>query len=218
MLLGLVGTGTAQAAWYGAVGNAVDKGQHALEFAYSAGKRDLVPDEGGPEQELSSRGLFLQYARGLGQGFEFLLRGTPSTGRIGFSGTSFNPEVWGAGGGLHWAPPEPLGPVRLGLLATVDYMTGSESEGNNLNWIQMDLAAGLSVPLPRDLSVTGGITYSKADVDLKLNGVKWDADLAKNTGGFAGIGWSPNPAWNVSTEVHFGVEQVWGLSARYNFQ
>jgi hypothetical protein len=190
-----------------------------LEFIYDTGKRDLAPEEdGGAEIELAEHRFTAQYARGLGQGFELLFRGSPATNRISVNGSGFNPEVWSVGGGIHWAPPENLGPVRVGLSATVDYQDGRSSGDNQINWLEMGMAAGLSVPLPRDLSVTGGLSLSRADVRFKTAGEGTDYSLAEDTGGFLGAGWSPGPAWNISTEVHVGSERVWGLSARYNFQ
>lgn len=208
----------AQAVWYGAVGKAAPRDGHALEFIYDTGSRQLEEKDGGADQKLNAHCLTLQYARGLGQGFEFLVRGTPFTSRINFSGTSLNPDVWSVGGGFHWAPPEPLGPIRLGLLATADYYDGQESGANRFNWFEMGLGAGATYPLPKDFNVTGGASMLKSDVNLDVNGRKSDYRLSKEVGGFAGAGWAPNDAWNVSTELHFGNEKVWGLSARYNFQ
>lgn len=208
----------AKAVWYGAVGKAAPKDGHALEFIYDTGSRMLEEKDTNAEQKLNAHRLSLQYARGLGQGFEFLVRGTPFTSRINFSGTSLNPDVWSVGGGFHWAPPEPLGPVRIGLLATVDYSDGKDPGENKFNWLELGLGAGATYPLPHDLNVTGGVSMLKSDVNLEINGFKTDYALAKEVGGFVGAGWAPNDAWNVSTELHFGNEKVWGLSARYNFQ
>jgi hypothetical protein len=145
----------AQAAWYGAIGKAVPKDGHSLEFIYNTGSRELEEKNGGGDQKLNAHQLNLQYARGLGQGFEWLVRGTPFTSRINFSGTSLNPDVWSVGTGFHWAPPEPLGPVRLGLLATVDYSSGKETGDDKFDWLEMGLGAGATVPLPHDLNMTG---------------------------------------------------------------
>lgn len=208
----------AKAVWFGAVGKAAPKDGHALEFIYDTGSRDLDDKDTGAGRKLKAHRLSLQYARGLGQGFEFLARGTPFTSRVNFSGTSLNPDVWSVGGGFHWAPPEPLGPVRVGLLATVDYSDGKDTGADKFNWLEWGMGAGASIPLPRDLSVTGGVSMLKSDVNLEINGNKSDYKLSKEVGGFVGAGWAPNEAWNVSTEAHFGNEKVWGLSARYNFQ
>jgi hypothetical protein len=208
----------AQAVWYGAIGKAVPKDGHSLEFIYNTGSRELEENDGGGDQKLNAHQLNLQYARGLGQGFEWLVRGTPFTSRINFSGTSLNPDVWSLGTGFHWAPPEPLGPVRVGLLATVDYTGGKETGDDKFDWLEMGLGAGATVPLPHDLNVTGGVSMLKSDVNLEIAGNKSEYDLSNEVGGFVGAGWAPNDAWNVSTELHFGNEKVWGLSARYNFQ
>ncbi|MBL0058572.1 MAG: hypothetical protein IPP35_05605 [Elusimicrobia bacterium] len=146
--LALLASVPVHAVWYGAVGKAAPKDGHALEFIYDTGSRELETDTGGNTVTLDAHRLGLQYARGLGQGFEMLLRGTPLTSRVNFSGTAFNPDVWSVGGGFHWAPPEPLGPVRLGLLATVDYYDGRESKGNDFNWVEVGLAAGRAFLCP----------------------------------------------------------------------
>ncbi|MBL8022814.1 MAG: hypothetical protein JNK54_00835 [Elusimicrobia bacterium] len=217
-LLILLAVVPAHAVWYGAVGKASPRDGHALEFIYDTGSRDLKEDNVNSEQKLSAHRFTAQYARGLGQGFEFLLRGVPMTSRINFAGSSLNPDVWGVGGGLHWAPLEPLGPVRLGLLATVDYYDGRKSNQDKFNWLELGLAAGATYALPLDFNATGGVSMLKADVNRETNGTKKDYSLSKEVGGFVGAGWAPNDAWNVSTEYHFGNERVWGLSARYNFE
>lgn len=217
-LVVLLAAVSGRAAWYGAVGKATERDGHALEFIYDSGSRTLEEDADGSEQKMSSHRLVLQYARGLGQGFEMLVRGTPLTSRVNFDGSSLNPDVWSVGGGIHWAPPESLGPIRVGLLATVDYYDGRESKNDNFNWVELGMGAGATYPLPRDFSVTGGVSMLKADINRETGGVKSDYGLAQEVGGFAGAGWAPNDAWNVSTEIHFGNEKIWGLSARYTFQ
>jgi hypothetical protein len=208
----------AKAVWYGSVGKAAPKDGHSLEFIYDTGSRELDEKSNGADLKLNAHRLSLQYARGLGQGFEMLVRGTPFTSRINFSGTSLNPDVWSVGGGFHWAPPESLGPVRVGLLATVDYSDGRDTGDDKFNWLELGLGAGATYPLPHDFNVTGGVSMLKSDVNLEIAGHKSDYALSQEVGGFVGAGWAPNDAWNVSTEVHFGNEKVWGLSARYNFQ
>ncbi|MBP9127395.1 MAG: hypothetical protein KBD85_03955 [Elusimicrobia bacterium] len=217
-LLVMLAAVSGRAAWYGAVGKATERDGQSIEFVYDAGYRTLEDDADGSEQKMSSHRLVLQYARGLGQGFEMLVRGTPLTSRVNFDGSSLNPDVWSVGGGIHWAPPESLGPLRVGLLATVDYYDGRESEKDNFNWVELGMGAGATYPLPHDLNVTGGVSMLKADINRETSGVKTDYGLAQEVGGFAGAGWEPNEAWNVSTEIHFGNEKIWGLSARYTFQ
>jgi hypothetical protein len=105
-------------------------------------------------------------------------------------------------------------------LATVDYSDGKDTGDDKFNWLEMGLGAGATYPLPHDLNVTGGVSMLKSDVNLEINGFKIGlyALAQKRWEGFVGAGWAPNDAWNVSTELHFGNEKVWGLSARYNFQ
>ena len=169
----------AKAVWYGAVGKAAPKDGHALEFIYDTGSRELDEKTNGTDLKLNAHRLSLQYARGLGQGFEFLVRGTPFTSRVNFAGTSLNPDVWSVGGGFHWAPPESLGPVRVGLLATVDYSDGKDTGDDKFNWLEMGLGAGATLPLPRDFNMTGGVSMLKSDVNLEIGGTKSDYALAQ---------------------------------------
>ena len=102
-LVVLLAAVSGRAAWYGAVGKATERDGHALEFIYDSGSRTLEEDADGSEQKMSSHRLVLQYARGLGQGFEMLVRGTPLTSRVNFDGSSLNPDVWSVGGGIRVA-------------------------------------------------------------------------------------------------------------------
>lgn len=210
--------GSAQAAWFGDPGRRGETSGSSLEFFYESGDRDFEQDNSGGEAELSSHRLVIQCARGLGQGFEWVLRGAPATGRLSLSNSNFDPDVWSVGSGFLWSPPEPLGPVRVGISFTGDYQVGRESNGDTLHRGDMYLTGGVGWPLPRDFSLYGGAVYSKAALRFDTGPGHVSFRESTDTGGFVGGAWSPGTSWSVSTEAHFGFERVWGVSARYHFQ
>lgn len=210
---------SADAAWYGQIGRANGRDEHSIEFAYDTGDRDIrVKGTNGPDTELSAHRFTVQYARGLGQGFELLARGVPFTGRVNLEGSSFNPDVWGVGGGLHWSPPEPLGVVRLGFVAGVDFFQGTESSRNNMNWLELSLAGGATVPLVEHVDLFGGVSFVRPDLRFEAANVVTKFDTEKRFGGFGGVGYSPNDAWTLSAVIEMGAQAVMGFSARYHFQ
>lgn len=208
-----------QAAWFGDIGQYNQAGQSSLEFFYEGGERDIqLKSDPNARLELSDHRFGTQYIYGVGQGLETLLRVTPFTGRINFEGSGFNPDVWGIGTGLHWSPPEPLGPVRVGVMAAVDFHQGTKSSRNNMNWLELSMAGGLSVPVTKIVNLFGGISFVRPDIEFESQGVKTKWEMEDTMGGFLGASLSPNKAWTLATELHFGNESAAGFSARYNFQ
>lgn len=214
----LAGT-TVQAAWFGQIGRANGRDEHSIEFIYDTGDRDIrVKGTNGPDVQLNAHRFTVQYARGLGQGFELFARGVPFTGRINLENSSFNPDLWGLGGGLHWSPPEPIGPVRLGFVAGVDFFQGTKSSRDNLNWLELSLAGGATVPLVEHVDLFGGVSFVRPDMRFEISNTVTKFDTEQRFGGFGGIGYSPNDAWTLTASVELGAEAVVGMSARYHFQ
>jgi hypothetical protein len=117
-------------------GKRAERDGHALEFIYDTGSRTLEDDADGSDQKMSSHRLTLQYARGLGQGFELLVRGTPLTSRINFDRVIVEPRRLERGRGNSLGAARILGSGTRGACwrRWIITMAGNRRKTNLTGW------------------------------------------------------------------------------------
>lgn len=223
LAVGLTAAGAAQAFWYGNPGRAQDAGGSSLGFIYGFGDRDIeTNDIPGRSFELHTRTFAVEYRVGLAKGFEAMVRGVPATTRMNVEGYSFNPTIWGGGAGLHWAPPEKLGVVNIGILGVADVDAGAKksvsgSGHDTVGSVTGAAAAGVSVSLLDKAAAYGGLSVSRKAMTVEINKVDTDWENADTLGAFLGAEFTPNEAWALGAEVHFSNEQALALALTYSF-
>lgn len=214
----------AQSAWIGNPAHPLDGSSTGL--AYDTAERDVVDGTPGVALDMDSRGFFLEHRTSLNPAFQWSLRVLPFTGRTEIEGASFNPHMAGGGLGLHFSPPEPLGPVHVGVQALWNGAAGArrrpstpgaDKEYDRIYWSELSLAAGASWAPVELLSVYGGASFTKLDVHFNLGGARSDWEGDQPWGAFAGVELNPDEAWTVAAEIRTGHEQAFSASLRYNY-
>lgn len=215
----------AQAAWVGNPAHPREGG--AAGVVYDWGERDVTSSaSGNVSGSLNSRGLYLEHRTALNRVFQGSLRILPFTGRLGLEGASFNPHVAGGGIGLHFSPPEPLGPVRVGAQVTWDGRTGARKravapgaakEYDRVFWSEAMAAAAVSYAPMDSWGVYGGPVWNKLDVHFNVGGARSDWTEDQAWGAFFGAELNPDDAWTLAGEFRVGHEQAVALSLRYNY-
>lgn len=214
----------AQAAWVGNPAHPREGGGAAA--VYDWGERDVtLSGSGGVTESLDSRGFFLEHRSTLSRAFQGSLRLLPFTGRMNLAGASFNPHMAGGGIGLHFSPPEPLGPVRVGAQAVWDgragarkrAVAGSDKEYDRVFWSEAMVAVAVSYDVMETWGVYGGPVWNKLDVHFNVGGVRSDWTEEQAWGAFFGGELNPNEAWTVAGEFRLGHERSMALILRYNY-
>lgn len=100
----------------------------------------------------------------------------------------------------------------------MDFFQGTKSSRDNLNWLELSLAGGATVPLVEHVDLFGGVSFVRPDMRFEISNTVTKFDTEQRFGGFGGIGYSPNDAWTLTASVELGAEAVVGMSARYHFQ
>src|SRR4051794_38881900 len=90
-LAALAASTPAQAYMFGNPGRAVGPAKAAVSLVYDTSDRDM--EAGGRTVGLEVRRLYAEVRGGIGQGLEWIARGTPATGRLQLDNSSFNPAL-----------------------------------------------------------------------------------------------------------------------------
>ncbi|HOW28348.1 MAG TPA: hypothetical protein PK876_07595 [Elusimicrobiota bacterium] len=210
--------------WIGNPARYIEKDKTSVQFLYDTGEKKVIESDNAAKVDLNSHRFYIQLQRGHNYGFQTFARFLPSTGRLNFKNSDFNPHLFGTGVGLQWSPQEPIGPVSVGILGAVDYAFGStkrkdgQSGHDSVSWAEGSVAAGASVAVFENLKVYGGLSLIRSDIKLDVSGTETNWENDKEYGPYLGLDFLANEAWSLSAEVHTMNETTWNLSARYSFQ
>ena len=221
VLAGILVSSVARAGWTGDPTQSVTKG--AVVIGYQAASRNLELTGGSPTEKFKTHGLVLEQRTAVNPVVQIAIRALPFTGRMNLEGTSFNPHVAGGGVGLYLAPPEPLGPIRVGAAAVWDGAGGlrkreaADKQYDRVFWSDTTLTAGVSWSPIEWAGVYAGAAYDSFRMRLALPGSKTNWKEDSPWGGYGGVTLTPNPAWFVTAELRAGGERSLGAFLGYKY-
>jgi hypothetical protein len=206
----------ARAFFYGSPGFPMKNGRNALEAIYDTGSTEIEPSDGGDEFDMKTNRLYFQYSRGLGNGLEFFGRVMPETGSVKFEDSNYEPDVWGLGGGVRWAPMQ-KGQFHFGLQFSFDWNQGSDNN-TDIDIKELGFQGGGSYRVNKNVDAYGGLSLKKDDITLDPPaGGSIDFENTNTFGLFAGMDLKPTNNFTVAVELHLINETMFGVSGRFKF-
>jgi hypothetical protein len=205
-----------QAFWFGSPGSSLGQRTNSIQMIYDTGSREIEPSTGGIEIDMDTDRLYFQYSRGLGNGLEFFGRIMPETGEADFENSTFSPDLFGFGGGIHWAPKQ-QGAVKFGVQASLDWNQGDDANVD-IDIKEMVIAGGGSYRVNKNVDAYGGLSLLKSDITIEPPaGPDQDWENSNTFGIYGGFTFRPGPNFNLGVELHLINESIFGFSGSFKF-